>query len=691
MEADSPSAVSDSLSPVSAPRSLAPRRKLHLGHFAFMRAVVQGIALRDSWDRYMRIEGEARDARVVRSTVAWIRNEFAAAARRESRPGTARLVLVDAAILAAGEPPLPSLEDFALERGMEDFSQEEQLAAYESEYGDAVQRARRRGRLIERQLDALRWLEDLVAEPPRASDPVEAWFGPALATRLQIAALPTLGTLIVRINGVGRLWWRPVRAIGEAKAARIEEWLRAHAPTIGIAVGRHVRPARGDLTAHDLAAVVRPATDIRPLEKFIVPSELDGSAGRFRQPAGRCLLDATNDYEAILAWIRSKHGLTPEQKASHAARRRGRAGDTTGELAWLGSLSHTQRAYRREAERFLLWGVIERGRAMSSMTQEDCVAYREFLANPRPAERWCGPRGRERWSPLWRPFEGPLAPAAQRQAITILRNLYGYLVDQNYLMGNPWAGVQLPRTSTPKVNAGRSFTRAQWDLIEAQLTMLPATSANQRLRFTLHLLYATGLRLQELVDARVGDLEWVAFPADARDDEPIEGWMLRVIGKGSRLREVPVPIDVVGELSHYLVSQGRSPDPEHPDNTGLPLLARATDFGERAPGLAGVVKDGGEGEGLAAATLYRQVKEFFTECANVLSARGDRRGGERLASASTHWMRHTHASHSIAAGMPIEIAQQNLGHASLATTTVYVTTERKARMKAVQGFWASSR
>jgi integrase len=93
----------------------------------------------------------------------------------------------------------------------------------------------------------------------------------------------------------------------------------------------------------------------------------------------------------------------------------------------------------------------------------------------------------------------------------------------------------------------------------------------------------------------------------------------------------------------------------------------------------------------AAATLYRQVKGFFTDCANVLSARGDRRGGERLASASTHWMRHTHASHSIAGGMPIEIAQQNLGHASLATTTVYVTTERKARMKAVQGFWAGSR
>lgn len=51
------------------------------------------------------------------------------------------------------------------------------------------------------------------------------------------------------------------------------------------------------------------------------------------------------------------------------------------------------------------------------------------------------------------------------------------------------------------------------------------------------------------------------------------------------------------------------------------------------------------------------------------------------------WMRHSHASHAIAGGMPIEIAQQNLGHASLATTTVYVTTEKRRRMKAVEAFW----
>ena len=76
---------------------------------------------------------------------------------------------------------------------------------------------------------------------------------------------------------------------------------------------------------------------------------------------------------------------------------------------------------------------------MSSTSNEDCTLCRDFLADPQPRSRWCGDRGRERWSPLWRPFEGPLSASAQRHTVTILKNLYGFLVDQSYLMGNPWS------------------------------------------------------------------------------------------------------------------------------------------------------------------------------------------------------------------------------------------------------------
>jgi integrase len=170
----------------------------------------------------------------------------------------------------------------------------------------------------------------------------------------------------------------------------------------------------------------------------------------------------------------------------------------------------------------------------------------------------------------------------------------------------------------------------------------------------------------------------------------MEGWLLRVIGKGQKEREVPEPIDVVGELSRYLVSRGLAEDPEDIGNQGAHLLGKASDAAELAPGLStGQSID--PRQGIAATTFYDQIKAFFADCADALRGQGDakrdEKGAERFAKASTHLMRHSHASHAIAGGMPIEIAQQNLGHALLATTTVYVTTEKRRRMKAVEAFW----
>lgn len=700
------------------PASAARQRKLHVGHFAFMRSVVQGLDARESWERYFRVEGEASDQRTVRATIAWIRDEFAAAAKREDRFGTARLVRIDATRIAdpaSGTPvgtPVepPSLEAFVEAQGLEDERQADQIAAYEAHYGHsrgrATQRLRRRARLIARQLEALRWLESQLAQSPQAGDSVAAWLNPTLASHLEAADIFTLAQLVERINGVGRRWHAGIKAMGQGKALRIVEWLQTlantHPDSTLLQLGRHVALPRSQLYAHELHAVVAPATDIRPLEKFIVPAELDGSRGLYRRPQAQCLLKAGNDYQAILAWLRSKHGLTPEQKAHLKARRRQR--DVMGEhgveqgMDWLQALSNTQRAYRKEAERFLLWAITHQGKALSSMSNEDCTLYRDFLADPQPRSRWCGDRGRERWSPLWRPFEGPLSASAQRHAVTILKNLYGFLVDQNYLMGNPWSAIGVPRTSGPKVNAGRSFSLAQWRFIEAQLKMLTATSptsAHQRLAFGLHLLYATGLRLSEVVAAKVDDLQWVEYPvdpanpadaADPADDQAMEGWLLRVIGKGQKQREVPLPVDVVGELARYLVSRGLDADPATIGNQGAFLLGKASDAAERAPGLStGRAID--PRQGIAATTFYDQIKRFFEDCASVLRGQGDAKGAERFMKASTHWMRHSHASHAIASGMPIEIAQQNLGHASLATTTVYVTTEKRRRMKAVEAFW----
>jgi site-specific recombinase XerD len=651
------------------------KRKLHLGHIAFMRAVAQGLDTRGSWNRYLRVEGEHDDIRNVKRTIQWIRDEFAAAAKRYDRHGTARLVQIDVSHIVDKKPAIPSLEEFAAESGLEEFSQAEQLEQYQERFGMATARESRRSRLIARQLDALLWLEGLVVQPPQATDAIASWLHPDLARYLEAAGIFTLAQLVERINGVGLRWWAGIRAIGVAKADRIVEWLRTHEATIGLPVGTHVGIKRSALPAQELRRVVSRATAVVPIDKFIVPAELDGSDGLYRAPQHLCLLKATNDYEAVLAWIKAKPGL-PDEKRADVKRRRGvDPAAPEGPLDWLQYLSNTQRAYLKEAERFLLWAIIQRKKPLSSMTTEDCGAYRDFLADPTPRDLWCGPRGREKWSPLWRPFEGPLSPAARQHAITVLKSLYQFLADRCYLIGNPWNGVALPKAAGAPIDKGRSFTPSQWDFLKAQLESLPETSANRRLRFALHLFYGTGLRLAEAVAARVDDLQWVAYRSDG-EGEPAAGWELTVIGKRDRQRQVPVPPDVMSELSTYLAWRGLDADSQAQRNQRAFLLGKAVDVAERAPWSPQTRREIDPKEGIAPGTLYDQMKAFFVACANTFKAT-DEEGARRLASASTYWLRHTHGSHSAALGLPLDVLQQNLGHASLHSTMVYAAGEQR--------------
>ena len=58
-----------------------------------------------------------------------------------------------------------------------------------------------------------------------------------------------------------------------------------------------------------------------------------------------------------------------------------------------------------------------------------------------------------------------------------------------------------------------------------------------------------------MVAATVDDLQWVEYPADAADDDaPMQGWLLRVVGKGQKEREVPLPADIAE--GDYVIVQG---------------------------------------------------------------------------------------------------------------------------------------
>ncbi|SCK09355.1 Site-specific recombinase XerD [Variovorax sp. HW608] len=570
-----------------------------------MRALAQGLDERASWDRYLRLEGEHTDLRTVRRTIAWIRDEFAAAAKRERKPGTARLILLDPDRLPAA-PTLPSLAEFAEAQGLEDFSEDEQIEAYEAAYPSARQggggrggangQASRRARLIERQLEALRWLQDLEVRDPRPGDSVGAWLNPSLAIRLERAGVPTIHTLVDRINGIGARWWLHVPGVGELKAARIVQWLQAYESVLGLRVGAHATQPRKQLSAAALAAVVPATAAIVPYEKFASPTALDGRHGEFRAPQDACRLLAVNDHEALGAWLAAK-----------------RPGDGSADL------SATQRSYRKEAERLLLWSVLERRKALSSLSAVDAEAYLGFLAAP-PAS-WCGPRHHQRWSPMWRPLEGSLSRAAQRQALVILRSMFTYLIENGYVVGNPFAAVAPPLTLDQPRSPVRTLTPAQWKHLDTLLQAHGDTEIDRRLRRGMRWIYATGLRLGEITRAKCEDLEQPEHRQ--AHDEKAPGWLLHVQGTRGHARRVSVPCKLVEELSDELVRHGFEASPRATSNRGMPVMARFDIASERPTAWS-------------ASGLYQAIKRFLAHAAEGL----DEAEATQLKEASTHWLRH---------------------------------------------------
>ena len=357
-----------------------------------------------------------------------------------------------------------------------------------------------------------------------------------------------------------------------------------------------------------------------------------------------------------------------------------------GEAA--GRPNHTRRSYSREALRFLLWLRQARGRGLAEASLPDAIAYRDFVSDPQPRAQWCAPRGAEIGTPEWRPFQGPLSPRSRRQSLTVLKSLYRFLQDHGRVGHNPFSGLAMPRGSQPRLDAGRSLTQAQWQAVCTVMNTHACVGPRRRqLAWAVRLLYATGLRASEICAARCADLSWVALdpacapgapgtPQDASAPAAGEGsWVLSVVGKGCRLRDVPVPSALVRELDELVALSG---DGERArDAPQRPLLLRwqrAGDGSWRAHTHAHGA--------LGCQALYRQLKRFLAEVADTLARRGAAADAAALRRASTHWLRHTHGTHALAAGVPLDVVRVALGHASLAMTTVYTTPELARRIDA---------
>jgi len=309
---------------------------------------------------------------------------------------------------------------------------------------------------------------------------------------------------------------------------------------------------------------------------------------------------------------------------------------------YLPETSHTWRAYRTQAERFLLWAVHARGRALADLTAEDGNAYTGFLADPQPAAQWVGRRGTPRDRPEWRPFEGPLSAASVRHAVKIVKALCAWLVEQGRLTANPFQSVLPAPEPAPRIRAERSFSAVQWQYLKTFVSTLDADDPRTvRLRFMLRFAYATGLRISEQSRATVADLRMN------------DGWTLDV--PGARTRTVTLPETVIDALRDHMEARGLGRDIERLPAT-TPLIGR--------------IKDALSDASLSVAQVAAIWKRCFAQAGKSL-ATGDAKGAAQLAQASAHWLRHTAGAHALARGMSRKAVQQQLGHASITTTAAY--------------------
>ncbi|SAL46492.1 integrase family protein [Caballeronia arvi] len=624
----------------------APSR-LTRQHFALYRGYLDGVSEAQLHASY----GDAStDVRTTRRLIDALRDTLSVLARRARDIEAAHLLRLRPGSIPLFEPPpaaaVPTLDDFRENVDPDGvYGESELLALYEEAYPPQSspaldRRATRNARLRRRQAEALARMEASLAQDPSPDHPIDGWFEPAVTARLTSAGLTTLADVIELIERRRHRWYTAVPRLGPKGAQRIVDWLHLHGQAL-----RHplsplaLRPRRQWRTA-DIAAAQpseieeRNTVAIAPLEALHISAALDGSKGSNRMSA---VSRFDTDIRAISAWLDARS-----------------------------SSAHTRRAYRREAERLLLWSLVEKSKPLSSLDAGDCAEYiLSFLPNPTPGARWVATQRGERCFASWRPFAGPLSDRSRETARSILSAMCEWLVGERYLTVNPFAG--LARVAAPPVfdSVNRTLDLDQWTCVLRSVERTEYSFAEHRDRLALVLAYATGLRRAELAAATtcalsVGRLSGVNGAV----------WRLAVDQGRRSSRTVLLPPAVVEALCENLALRGL-PSPLDCAE-GTPILAQAR-------GGQPVTPDG----------IGKIFKSIFSNAAALMDSQAPG-AGQHLKRASTHWLRHTHSTHALGHGAELREVSIGLGHADVSTTSLYLKTEDAGRFLGVERFLRSA-
>jgi site-specific recombinase XerD len=272
--------------------------------------------------------------------------------------------------------------------------------------------------------------------------------------------------------------------------------------------------------------------------------------------------------------------------------------------------------------------------------------HRYFALLRSPPEHWLRPRKlhKDEALQMTQLLINGLSDKSLQYTQTVLGQLFSYLQHAQYVQGNPFklsTRFSIVDHQVTEKSLDVKTWRYLWQWVCQRQCEQPSNLISVRSRWLLALLYHTGLRREEVAKAKMSDCILGDY-----------GWELKVLGKGRKLRRITLNRHVIEELRLYRQSMGLLPEPHGQENIPLVMSIYKNRLAQSmTPRSIGLL-------------IHQLMQQASMSCQDFLIA-------QTLMDASTHWLRHTHATHRLAAGASLETTQDELGHSDPKTTRIY--------------------
>ncbi|MFH1283730.1 MAG: site-specific tyrosine recombinase XerD [bacterium] len=222
---------------------------------------------------------------------------------------------------------------------------------------------------------------------------------------------------------------------------------------------------------------------------------------------------------------------------------------------------------------------------------------------------------------LWDESFSKLKPASVVRLIQVLKLFYKFLLNENLIKQDPTFNILSPKL--PK-KLPKYLTLDEVD------RLIENPNSNKelgiRLKAMFELLYATGIRVSELITLKMNNLD-------------LKEGFVKVLGKGNKERIIPIGHRATQAIKTY-------------------ITVRKSNFGAKELFISKL------GRKMSRVEFWRQIKNYARKAGITKNM-------------SPHIMRHSFATHMLQRGADLRVVQELLGHADISTTQIYTHLERE--------------